>query len=274
MGQMKRVCPDKTALIAQRHSFLGVSGMNTHEEQQKQAAQTFYREALALLIESKLDFMLGGGFALFSYTGLYRDTKDLDIFCMPTQYTDILKLFAAKGYEIELTDVRWLAKVFKGEYYIDIIFSSTNNICIVDESWYEHATDAIVMDHPVKLIGAEELVWSKVFIQNRERFDGADVNHVFLKYGRKLNWERLLHRLDPHWHLLLSQILNFQYVYPSDYADIIPRWLFDELMRRANEQYDLPPSLEKVCRGPIIDQTQYAVDITDWHYKGMTIKTV
>ncbi|WP_261387582.1 hypothetical protein [Chitinophaga pinensis] len=44
---------------------------------------------------------------------------------MPTQYADILKLFAANGYEIELTDVRWLAKVFKDQYYIDIIFSST-----------------------------------------------------------------------------------------------------------------------------------------------------
>lgn len=246
--------------------------MNT--EEQKQVAQAFYREALALLVESRLDFMLGGGFALFSYTGLYRDTKDLDIFCTPTQYTDILKLFSSHGYEIELTDVRWLAKVYKGEFYIDIIFSSTNNICLVDETWYQYATEAVVMDQQVKLIGAEELIWSKVFIQNRERFDGADVNHVLLRYGKQLNWERLLHRLDPHWHLLLSQIINFQFVYPSDYAEIVPRWLFDELVRRAAEQYEIPPSIEKVCRGPLIDQTQYAIDVTDWHYKSMTIKTV
>ena len=35
-----------------------------------------------------------------------------------------------------------------------------------------------------------------------------------------------------------------------------------------------PAPLEKVCRGPIIDQTQYAVDIREWHYKVTTIKTV
>lgn len=243
-------------------------------EEQKKEAHAFYREALSILVDSGEDFLLGGGFALFHYTGLFRDTKDLDIFCTPTQYAALMKLFAGHGYTVELTDIRWLAKVFKGEYYIDIIFNSTNNICIVDESWYEHAVSAVFMDLPIRLIGAEEMIWSKVFIQNRERFDGADINHVFLRYGKQLDWKRLLHRCDPFWHLLLSQLLNFQFVYPADYAEIIPRWLFDELMQRAHDQYDLPVSQEKVCRGPLIDQTQYAVDITEWHYKGMTIKTV
>jgi hypothetical protein len=45
-------------------------------------------------------------------------------------------------------------------------------------------------------------------------------------------------------------------------------------MRRAYEQYDLPPSQEKVCRGPVIDQTQYEIDIKEWNYKVSTIKTV
>jgi len=243
-------------------------------DDQKREAHDFYRDALNILVDSKQDFLLGGGFALCHYTGLTRDTKDLDIFCMPTQYTGIMKLFAEKGYKVELTDIRWLAKVYSGDYYVDIIFSSTNNICIVDESWYEHSQEAVLMDQKVKIIAPEEMAWSKIFIQNRERFDGADVNHLFLRYGKQMDWQRLLHRFDPHWHLLLSQILNFQFVYPSDYADIIPRWLFDELMKRAHEQYELPASVEKVCRGPLIDQTQYAVDITDWNYKGMTIKTV
>ncbi|WP_089838210.1 nucleotidyltransferase [Chitinophaga filiformis] len=243
-------------------------------DEQMREAHSFYREALSILVESGEDFLLGGGFALFHYTGLFRDTKDLDIFCTPTQYAGLMKLFASHGYEIVLTDARWLAKVFKGEYYIDIIFNSTNNICLVDESWYEHAVEVVFMGLPIRLIAPEELIWSKVFIQNRERFDGADVNHVMLRYGKQLNWERLLRRCDPHWHLLLAQLLVFQFVYPADYTEIIPRWLFDELMQRARDQYELPPSQEKVCRGPLIDQTQYAVDITDWHYKGMTIKTV
>jgi hypothetical protein len=45
------------------------------------------------------------------------------------------------------------------------------------------------------------------------------------------------------------------------------------LVERAKEQYDLPSPLEKVCRGPVIDQTQYEVDIKLWNYKVSTIKT-
>lgn len=242
-------------------------------EGEKKDANDFYKEALELLNESGIHFMMGGGVALFSYTGISRDMKDLDIFCKPSEYPKILKLFAEKGYETELTDVRWLAKVFKGDFYIDIIFDTVNNICTVDDSWYEHATDGEFAGVPVKMIPAEELIWCKIYVQNRERYDGSDINHVLLKYGTKLDWKRILFRLDPHWHLLLAQILVFQFVYPADYHEIIPQWLFDELMERAREQYDLPSAKEKVCRGPVIDQTQYSIDIKEWDYKVSTIKT-
>jgi hypothetical protein len=242
--------------------------------EQKKEAHAYYREALELLHESGADFMLGGAFATFHYTGVYRDTKDIDVFCKSTEYPKILKHFAEKGYHTELTDVRWLAKVFKGDYFMDVIFDSVNHICTVDDSWYEHAPMGEFDGIPVKMVPAEELIWCKTYVQNRERFDGADINHMFLRYGKQLNWERLMKRLDHHWHLFLAKIINFQFVYPSDYREILPKWVFDELMKRAYEQYDLPSSIERVCRGPLIDNTQYSIDIKEWNYKTVTIKTV
>ena len=244
-------------------------------EEEKKEAQEFYREALQLLKECGVDFMLGGAFSLFAHTGIYRDTKDLDIFCKPSDYSKILQFFADKGYKTQLTDIRWLAKVFKGDYFIDIIFDTVNNICTVDDSWFEHATPGTFAGEEVKFLSPEELIWCKIYVQNRERFDGADINHVILKKGKELDWERLLSRLDQHnhWHLLLAQIIMFQFVYPSDFHEIIPQWLFDELIKRANNQYQLPATVVKVCRGPVIDQTQYSVDIKDWDYKVSTIMT-
>lgn len=243
-------------------------------EEQRKEAHAFYKEALELLEESGAEFMLGGAFCMFEYTGIYRDTKDLDIFCKPSEYPKILKFFGDKGYQTELTDVRWLAKVFKGEYFIDIIFDTVNNICRVDDTWLQHAPEMEFVGCKVKMLPAEELIFCKLYVQNRERFDGADVNHVLLKQGKNLDWKRLMQRMDPHWHILLAQLIMFQFVYPSDFHDIIPRWVFDELMMRAQQQYDLPAAVEKVCRGPIIDQTQYQIDIKDWDYKVVTIKTV
>jgi hypothetical protein len=243
-------------------------------EEQKKEAHAFYEKALQLLDESGAEYMLGGAFAMFHYTGIYRDTKDLDIFCKPTEYPKILKYFADKGFETQLYDVRWLAKVFNGDYFIDIIWDTVNNICRVDDSWYERAPEGLFAKHKVKFIPAEELFWCKVYVQNRERYDGADINHLLVKYGKQMDWKWVLKRMDPHWHLLLSSIILFQFCYPSDYRDIIPQWLFDELVERARQQYDMPSPWEKVCRGPIIDQTQYAIDVKEWDYKATTIKTV
>lgn len=243
-------------------------------EKQKEEANAFFMESLKLLNQSDCGYMLGGAFAMFHYTGIFRNTKDLDLFCKSSEYPRILKQFKARGYEIELTDVRWLAKVFKGDYFIDIIFDSVYNICTIDDTWHERSAKGTLLGVPVEFIPAEELIWCKLYVQNRERNDSADINHTLLKYGKSLNWEHLLFRTDQHWHLLLSQIINFQFVYPADYREIIPKWIFDELIRRANEQYDLPPPKEKVCRGPMIDQTQYQIDIKEWDYKVCTIITI
>jgi hypothetical protein len=218
---------------------------------QKQiAAEAFYQEALEILNTTGVPYLVGGGFAHKQYTGIFRDTKDLDIFCKSGDYPRILKTLADNGYELEVTDARWLAKVKMGEHFIDIIFSNPGGLCAVDDTWFEHAVKGEVWGLPVLFMAPEELIWCKIYVQNRERFDGSDINHV-----------------------MLAQFLNFQFVYPSD-RDIIPRWLFDELIKRAQEQFDMPTSLERVCRGPLIDQTQYATDSTEWDYKVVTMRSV
>jgi hypothetical protein len=242
--------------------------------EQKKEAHAFYKEALELLNQSGAEYMLGGAFAMFHYTCIYRDTKDLDVFCKYSEFPKILTHFGKHGYRTELTDARWLAKVFHGEYFIDIIFQSPNAVCLIDDTWYERAVKSSLEGVDTLLMPPEELLWCKIYVQNRERYDGADVNHLILQWGKKMDWKLVLTRMDQHWQLLLAKLLNFQFVYPADYHDCIPRWLFDELMERAFQQYELPPPQEKVCRGPLIDQTQYSIDVRDWNYKAMTIKTI
>ncbi|MDQ3100030.1 MAG: nucleotidyltransferase, partial [Bacteroidota bacterium] len=160
--------------------------MQSVNGERTEGARAFYREALKLLDETGAEFMLGGGFALYHFTGIVRDTKDLDIFCRSSDYTKILKYFAEQGYEVQLYDVRWLAKVKSGDDFIDIIWDTVNNICRVDNSWFERAPVGEYAGHKVKFIPAEELLWCKIYVQNRERYDGSDVNHLILRYGAKM----------------------------------------------------------------------------------------
>ncbi|QCR23124.1 nucleotidyltransferase [Pontibacter sp. SGAir0037] len=243
------------------------------DDKDKAKAHKFYKSALTLLLKAEIPFLVGGGFALKLYTGIERDTKDLDIFCKSGDCPSILKLLSDKGYDTELVDARWLAKARKEEHFVDFIFSNPSNQIPVDDGWYERAAESELFDLKLKFISPEDLIRCKIYVQNRERYDGSDINHTLLKYGDKLDWKLIWSSLEQHWQLLMAQLLSFQFVYPSE-RDIIPRWLFDELMKRARETYDMPPPTEKICRGPLIDQTQYGTDVTDWEYKAITIRTV
>ena len=243
------------------------------QDEKKDKAHIFYREVLELLNAHNLPFLVGGAFALGHYTGLHRDTKDIDLFCKVEDYPSFLKLFEKHGYTIEVTDPRWLAKAFKGEYFVDLIFNAVNNLTPVNDSWFAHEMKGELFQIPIKFIAAEELLWMKLYIQNRERYDGADINHLILRYGNHINWTRLWMRLKQHWQLLLAQFINFQFVYPSD-RQLIPEWLLKELLALAAKQSDLPSPIEKVCLGPLIDQTQYKVDVLEWKYKSFTTETL
>lgn len=233
----------------------------------------FYRRSIELMNQNHVQYLVGGAFAFKEYTGIFRYTKDLDIFCRPDEYEKILKLFSAKGYAFEVTDVRWIAKVFHGDQFLDLIFNSPNNICPVEDSWFEWSLQGELFGQPVRFVAPEEMIWSKMFVQDRERFDGSDVNHIILKQGKNIDWHRLNRRMSQHWQILLAHVASFQYVYPSR-RDAIPEWLVKELGLKMIDQYQLPATIDLVCRGPYLDNKQYEVDIKEWGYKSVTCETV
>lgn len=232
-------------------------------------AEAFYIEGLKLLAESSIPFLLSGTYAVTSYTGVVRPTKDLDIFCKASDYPRILSFFQERGYEISVEDERWLARVSQGRYFFDVIYSTKTGDVVINDDWFEGAPEIEVYGTRVRITKPTELIWSKIFVQDRYRYDGADVVHVILKQHDKIDWKRLLNNMELHWEVLLSHLINFRYVYPSD-RDLIPRWVMDELLSRMQAQLAMPPSIIKVCRGRIFSPRDYITDITEWGYADMT----
>jgi hypothetical protein len=210
--------------------------------------------------------MLGGTFAVSFYTGISRTTKDMDLFCKNGDYPRILKLLTENGYKIEITDARWLAKARLSKNFIDFIFGSAGGIAPVDQSWFEFAPITNFLGFSVQIIPTEELIWSKSFVQHRERSEGPDVNHLILKKGNTLDWNRLAMRMESHWEVLLSRLIEFRFVYPSE-RKLVPKWLLKELLERLNHELNLPEPKEKITRGPLLSRVDYEIDINDWGYK-------
>ncbi|HYX24299.1 MAG TPA: hypothetical protein VFC23_09130 [Thermoanaerobaculia bacterium] len=236
------------------------------------ATAGFYREAMAAFEEGGVPFLVGGAYAYARYTGIVRHTKDFDVFVRPRDFDRALDVFARQGWRTERTFAHWLGKGFQGDDFVDVIFSSGNGVARVDDEWFEHAVAETVLDRPAKLVPAEEMIWSKSFIMERERFDGADVAHVLHARAADLDWDRLLRRFAPRggWRVLLAHLVLFGYVYPGR-AGLIPGHVLEILAGRLRT--DAPDEEdERVCRGTILSRSQYLVDVLQWGYEDARLR--
>ena len=220
-------------------------------------AHALYRDALSLLTRSGIPYLVGGAYALRHYTGVDRSTRDFDVFVAPADCPRVLECFARAGYETELTYPFWLGKCRRGDHYVDIIFSSGNGVATVDPEWFDRGVAAVVLGRQVCLIPPEEMIWSKAFVMERERFDGADVIHLIRSRGSTLDWDRLMRRFEPHPHVLLAHILLFEFVYPES-ADLVPPRVRRALLDATRDGHGPAAS---VCRGTLLSRSQYQIDL-------------
>jgi hypothetical protein len=234
-------------------------------------SRLFYRDAMEVLNRAKVPFLVGGAFAFIHQAGIDKSTKDLDIFARPRDVQRLLEASAAAGYETELVFSHWLAKIRSPEGFIDVIFSSGNGIATVDDGWFENATDGEVLSVPVKIAPPEETIWSKAYVMERERFDGADVSHLILALGDRLDWERLISRFGAHWRVLLAHVILFGFIFPSERSKV-PQWVLQELTDRLQAETATGNGAEPVCNGTLLSWSQYLGDVLGGTFRDARIR--
>ncbi len=224
--------------------------------------QLLFREILALFEEKKLPYAVAGAFALQAHTGICRDTKDLDLFLTPENAAAALCRLREDGFECEICDPVWLFKAHRDGYFVDLITGMSNATIGVEDAWIERAKPAEVHGVRTRVLAAEELLVSKLFITRRERFDGADIAHVIYGTRGKLDWQRILQLSGENWEMLLWALVLFRYVYPAQ-TYFVPSELWQELLLRFQKAIAHPdPSAH--FRGSLIDEKMFAIDLNDW----------
>lgn len=260
---------------ARRKSALGKV---TRARREAESNHLFYRRVAAELVQAGVPFLVGGAFALGYYTPVARDTKDLDLFVRPAHARWALDVLGAAGFTTELPFPHWLGKARSEDGFVDVIFSSGNGVAVVDDEWFHHAETARVMGMRLPLCPPEEMLWSKAFVFERERFDGADVMHLLRDRGPRLDWERLLRRFGRHWRVLFAHLILFGYVFPKERA-CIPGWVMEEFEGRLERELGGTgasppepaqagvPSDANICQGTLLSREQYLVDIEHLGYE-------
>jgi hypothetical protein len=234
----------------------------------QEAEREIYKRALAALNEAGVPYVVAGAHAVYEHTGIYRQTKDLDLFCEPEAVMQAMEVLRAAGFRSRLEQRHWLAKALDDPYFIDIIYGMGNGLALIDHDWFQHSTPAKLAATEVRVAPVEELIWHRLFISERHRQDMADIAHMILCKGHQMDWRRLIDKTGEHWPLLLSQVMMFRYVYPG-YSDQVPAWVLDELLenaRTASRKRPAEGDARVVTRGTLISRFSFTIDVNEWGF--------
>jgi hypothetical protein len=217
---------------------------------------------LTALNRCSVQYAVTGAFALHQHTGIWHQTKDLDVSLPPEAVPVALECLRGEGYRCEVPDPVWLAKAHHGDFFVDLISGMSNGILPVDECWIRRAHPAVIVGVPTRVLAPEELLASKIFVTRRERFDGADIAHILYGTRGMLDWTRLLEIVGEHWEMLLWCLVFFAYIYPNR-IKTIPSTIWHHLLARF-ERKIANPDPHAPFRGSLVDEHLFAIDVREW----------
>ena len=103
-----------------------VTVSSSREPELAETQRQLYCEILQLLRDHQVPCAVSGAFALQHHTGIWRTTKDLDIFLTANAASVALNLLAERGFHCEVCDPVWLAKVHRDDFFVDFITGMSN----------------------------------------------------------------------------------------------------------------------------------------------------
>ena len=179
-----------------------------------------------------IPFAMSGGFTFSFYTGLWRNTKDMDLCVQPHDREAAIEATREAGlhdlYDEKPYDREWIYRSTIDGIIVDIIWQHANYRAKVDEDWVLRGPEVTIYGETLRLIAAEELIWSKVFVVQRERCDWPDIVNTLYSAGASMDWERLIGRFQRDEPLLASVLLLFGWLAPGR-ARTFPEWIWPRL---------------------------------------------
>ena len=208
----------------------------------KQCDSEIYEAVMDAAAGEGIPFALGGAFALASYTGGWRNTKDLDLYVLPWDRERMIALTARLGltdyYDQVSYDRQWIYRATTDGVIVDLIWAAANHRYEVDE-WWMTGPEIQIRGRHVKVLPAEAMLCDKLFIMQRERCDWPDVMNLLYAVGPSLDWAEILKRLNDDRPLLAGALLLFRWLSPGR-ASKLPYWLWDRVNLPSPDLQPLP----------------------------------
>ncbi len=204
-----------------------------------------YREVLDEAEAREIPFAIGGAFAVATYTGHWRDTKDIDLYVLPPHRERMIAVLGALGftdyYKKLPYDRWWIYRGTKDDTIVDVIWAMANHRQRIDGLWMS-GRESEIHGRCVKVLPPEALLWDKLYILQRDRCDWPDVLNLLYATGADLDWRYVLERIGADMALLAGALAVFRWIAPGR-AGSLPPWLW--------ERVGLAPGAEAEPPGPV-----------------------
>jgi hypothetical protein len=191
-----------------------------------------YERVIADCYAAGLRFAIGGGLAIGVYTGVWRDTKDIDFYVLPQDRAALQEILTRNGlvdyYDQLPYDRAWIYRSIQDKVIVDVIWAMANHSCNVDERWILDGPEVTIRGVQIRIVPPEEMIWAKLYVLQRDRCDWPDVLNILYTQHENLDWERLLDRLGEDAALLHGALLIFRWMCPAQ-AEALPSWLWSGL---------------------------------------------
>lgn len=173
-------------------------------------------------------FVLAGAMALATYTGHWRNTKDVDVIIRDAGHERAVSALQGAGfddYHDQLAyDRSWIFRGIKGGVLFDIIWALPNHRVEIDNDWFERAQSLRLRGRELLAAPAEEIIRVKLYVLQRERCDWVDVLNLIASAVNELDWRWLVQRMDRDLPLLHGVLAVFNWMSPAR-ARTLPAWL-------------------------------------------------
>jgi hypothetical protein len=202
---------------------------------------------------------IGGGFAFSAYAHRWRSTKDIDLYILHEhleEMIDILRGANFQDYFEQLPyDRRWIYRAHRNGLIVDLIWGMANYLTQTDAGWLTGETEIEIRGTAVKLLPVEELIWAKLYVLQRDRCDWPDLLNLIHTQAEKIDWDRLLARVDKDLRLVGGVLNVFSWLCP-DRAHVVPQWVWQRVGLLPPTEHE-PPCAAQAERVPLLDRRDW-----------------
>lgn len=168
---------------------------------------TVFRLATDTLATAGVPYLFMGGIASIVH-GRTSWTHDLDVFIRRADEPAAVDALVAAGFRVDPVQRTWLTKLWLGEVYLDVIYTSTGPVEL-DDDMLARGQCAEVWERQVPVLGPEDLVVTKALAHGEETSHyWWDALAIIAKCD--LDWDYVLGRARRGPRRMLSLLLYAQ----------------------------------------------------------------